>query len=300
MKKICFPALNRVHLARQSLLLDELREHFDVVTFETDKKKGSMATTSILYGVEFNNFLANNKCDYVLARGDRYEMLPIVMVAVYKGIPIIHIEGGDLSGVIDNKVRHAITHLSDYHFCTNEESHKRLINMGVSPNRVWNYGSLDVEFASKVTPKKLRDKPYILVAYHPILSENENELDEALKSFTEYDIIKIGSNADYGRGYGTEQFSPEDYINLMRYAAVCVGNSSSLLKEASILGASVVNIGTRQEKRLKPKNVLDVPCIAKNIEMGIKYQLENKYKPDLTYYQKNTSRKIVNQLKKIL
>lgn len=221
------------------------------------------------------------------------------MVASYKGFQIIHIEGGDLSGdVIDSKVRHAITHLSDYHFATNREAHQRLIAMGTRPDRVWNFGSLDVEFANKVKPKKLKSKPYILVAYHPI-KEDETELDKALSTF-KCDIIRIGSNKDAGRTYGQEEFSPEDYINLMRGALVLVGNSSSLIKEASILKKGVVLIGNRQNRRFMPQNVVQVPCKEDNILQAILFQMQNKHEQDLTYYQKDTSKKICQQLRKEL
>ena len=188
MKRIVFIASNRVHLARQKLLLDELGKHFEVDIFEPQQKEGGMSVSSILYAIEFNNFLSSKQYDYVLARGDRYEILPMVVVASYKGIPIIHIEGGDLSGAIDNKVRYAITHLSDYHFCTNEESHQRLIQNGISPNKVWNFGSLDVEFAKSVDTIDVNlqhfiKEPYILVAYHEIPGEDSNELEKALKHF---------------------------------------------------------------------------------------------------------------------
>lgn len=298
MKKICFIASNRVHLARQQILLKELKKYFEVDVFEPKDDKGSMAISSILYAIEFNNYLAGKEYDFILARGDRYEILPMVMVAVYKGIKIIHIEGGDLSGVIDNKVRHALTQLSDYHFCTNEESRIRLINMGVPFNKIWDFGSLDVELASKVKPKKLREREYILVAYHCIPEEDPEELNKALGYFKNYDIIRIGGNKDYGKEYGNEQYSPEDYINLMRGAKVCVGNSSSLIKEASILKVPVVLIGERQKNRLLPHNVLKVPCKAEKIKLGIIFQSQNKYKKDLTYYKPKTSKKIADQIKK--
>lgn len=259
-----------------------------------------MASASVEYADQFNQFLDENRSDLVLARGDRYEILPLVVIAAYRGIPIIHLEGGDLSGdIIDSKVRHAITHLSSYHFCTNEESHKRLINMGIPMDRIWNFGSLDVEFAAKVKPKKLIRGNYLLIAYHPIAGEDEKELDKALKFFGKYHIIKIKSNTDSGRKYGKEEYSSEDYINLLRYANVCVGNSSSLLKEASILGVNVVNVGDRQDKRLKPKNVLDVPCKAERIKNGIIYQLSNKPVRDSIYYKPNTSKKIADKIKEL-
>mgnify|MGYP001608998276 CR=1 FL=1 len=300
MKKICIPITAIPHLARQKLLIEELKKHFEVDLFQPKQINKSMEISALFYATEFNNYLANKNYDAVIIRGDRYEMLGLAMVAAYKGLKIIHIEGGDLSGVIDNKVRHAITHLSDYHFCTNEESHRRLINMGVPINKVWNYGSLDVEFASKVKFRRLKKGPYLLVIYHPIENEDENEIEKTLINFKKYTIIKIGSNMDYGRKYGEEEYSPEDYINLMRGAKCCIGNSSSLLKEASVLKVSVVNIGDRQYKRLKPKNVLTVPCKSDRIKLGIDFQLKNKYNIDKIYYQKNTSKKIVKKLKGLL
>lgn len=298
-KKICFPASARPHLARQKLLLEELRKYFDVDIFEPTTKNDGMAVFSIMCAVEFNNYLAKNKYDCVLIRGDRFEMLPMAMVAAYRGIPIAHIEGGDLSGVIDNRVRHAITHLSDYHFCTNEESHARLISMGVPVGKVWNFGSLDVEFASLIEPKMLISEQYILVAYHPVDGENPEELEQALEGLP-YKIVRVASNKDYGKEYGSENYSPEDYINLMRYASICVGNSSSLLKEASILGVPVLNIGSRQSKRLKPSNVLDVPCGKEAIRTGIEYQIKRTFASDNTYYKPATSISIASVLDKII
>jgi len=301
MKKIVFPATNRVHLARQKLLLDELKKSFEVEVFEPNNRGSGMSVDAIMCAIEFNNYLAMNETDVILARGDRYEMLPIVVVATYRGIKVIHLEGGDLSGVVDNKVRHAITHLSDYHFVTNEESYRRLINMGVKLGTIWDFGSLDVEFAKAVEPKRLVKEPYIVIGYHSIPDEDSEEVKIGVSSFGATHRLKfIAGNKDYGKQFGEEQYSPEDYVNLMRYADVCVGNSSSFLKEASILGVPVVNVGSRQDKRLTPKNVFNVPCDGDKIKAAVKYQLENQYPLDYIYYQPHTSQQIANKLKEIL
>lgn len=299
-KKICFPVTNRVHLSRQQLLLEELGKYFNVEIFEPANRGIGMSIDAIICGVQFHNYLQKIKPDAVLARGDRYEVLPLATAAIYNGIKTIHIEAGDLSGVVDNKVRHAITHLSDYHFPTNTEAHARLIKMGVPLDKVWNFGSLDTEYAMTVKPKRIIDEPYILVSYHPIEGENEKEVEQALGLISGYKIINIASNKDYGKSFGSEEYSPEDYINLIRFASCCVGNSSSFLKEASILGTPVVNIGSRQDKRLKPKNVIDVDCQAARIFSGIKFQLDNSVEPDNTYYQPGTSKNIAKILKQVL
>jgi len=274
MKKICFPVTNRVHLARQGRLLEELRKSFDIKIVSKFEKG-----------------------DAYIIRGDRRELLPFAMDAAYNEIPIFHIEGGDLSGVLDNKVRYAITHLSDYHFCTNEESHRRLIQNGVPIDRVWNYGSLDVEYAKSVKPKREKKGEYILVTYHPIPTEDENELDRALES---QNCVKISSNTDYGRSYGEEEYSPEKYINLIRYAKCMVGNSSSLIKEASILGTPCVLIGERQKNRLLTHNVLKVPCESGIIREAIRFQSKRKFGADYLYYKRGTARKIAMKIKEIL
>jgi len=300
MKRICVPLTARPHFARLKLFIEELKKYFEVDIFQPIKSGKGMSISAILMSVEFNNFLSNKNYDAVIIRGDRYEMLGLAMCSLYNNIKIIHIEGGDLSGVIDNKIRHAITQLADYHFVTNEQSFKNLVNMGASIARIWNFGSLDVEFANKVKSKKIIKEPYILVAYHGIENEDINEIEIALKSFNKYRIIRIKGNNDYDKSFGNEEYPPEDYINMIRYASCYVGNSSSLIKEASILGVSSVNIGDRQQNRLKPSNILDVPCKARKIELGIEYQLKNKSIKDYTYYKKNTSINIVKKLKQIL
>ena len=282
------------------LLLAELEKQFNLDVWEPKERQGDMASNAILYGIEFSNFLIGKDYDGIIIRGDRYEMLLLATMAVYRGFNVIHIEGGDESGVIDNKVRHAISHLSNYHFVTNKESHKRLVNMGIPLDKIWNFGSLDVEFASKVKPCLIKNHPYILVAYHPIEGENENEVEKALESFKECAIIKIGSNKDYGRSYGNEEFPPEDFINILRYAQVAVGNSSALLKEASILGTPVVLVGDRQRNRLTPSNVVQVSCKTDRIIPAILYQWQLGKKVDFTYYQKGTSKKICKTLLKEL
>src|SRR3990167_585702 len=108
--KIFFPATNRVHLARQQILLDKLESHFEVLVRQFEPLGAIMAERAASTTEHFWAQLHIDKPDIVLVRGDRFEVLPIAMLAAYMGIPIAHIEGGDLSGALDNKVRYAITH----------------------------------------------------------------------------------------------------------------------------------------------------------------------------------------------
>lgn len=288
-------------------MLEELKKYFEVFEVEYTPLGKDMAEKADSTSSFFLGKFRQIEPDLLLARADRFEVLPIAMLAAYLGIPIVHIEGGDLSSVIDGKVRHSISHLADYHFPTNQDAHERLVRMGISVDRIWNYGSLDVEFALSVRFKKITGKRYILVAYHPIPGEDPEELEKALKQFSlgryespRYEIVRTASNSDYGRKYGAEEYLPEDYINLVANASCCVGNSSSFFKEASVLEVGVVNIGTRQEGRLRTSNILDVPCKGLKIARGIEHQLREHYFRDNTYYQPDTSKKIAKKIKEIL
>ena len=118
MKRIIFFSTNRVHLARQKMLLDELEKDFEIDILDYRSEHSDMLNVIADY---VNAFRKHIKADLAIIRGDRYELLPLAMMCAYKRIPIAHIEGGELSGAIDNKVRHAITQLSDIHFAISEE-----------------------------------------------------------------------------------------------------------------------------------------------------------------------------------
>ena len=296
MKKVIFPTFNRVHEARQKLLLDELYKNFKVCITIYSKKDMSMSEVAVDIAGKFQLALDSEKPDLALIRGDRYEMLIPAMLCAYNKIPIIHIEGFDLSGVIDNKVRYAISYLSDYHFVTNEDSYNRAKSMGFE--NVWNFGSLDVEYARSVTRHNAPEstKPYILVLYHPVPGEDEFELFQALESFKDYQIKGIKSNRDYGKQTYTEEYGPEEFIKLLRGTSCLVGNSSCGIKEAPALGISVVNVGERQANRLRPESVKDCKCEKKEIENMIEYQLKHKYEHSDLYFKPETSKRITEAI----
>lgn len=301
--KICFPQTNRVHKARQQLLLDELSKWSEVVVADITSTEGNMASKAGVYASQFNTYLRESKPDLVLCRGDRFEMLPIAMVSAYRGIPIAHLEAGDRSGVIDNSVRGAVSWLSKYHFATNKESAARLSGMGFPD--IYDYGSLDVEYTLQVPDKKLFDKPYMVVLYHQIPNEDaghvKNAVDKCVYGARKKPmrIVGIRGNDDYTASEG-EEYSPEDFVNLLRHCEIIVTNSSAGIKEAPALGCKVVNIGTRQMNRLKPENVLDVRCDEQDIYQGIKYQMARTFKPSTMYSQPDTSKNISDKLRGLL
>ena len=299
MKKIFFPATNRVHLARQKILLEKLEPHFEVQVRQFDPLGATMAERAASTTEHFYQQLELDKPDIVLVRGDRAVVLSIAMMAAYMNIPIAHIEGGCETGasVIDSRVRHAISHLSNIHFVTDKEAQKNLISKGIDIDSIFNVGSLDVSFAAQVEPVRQREGDYILLTHHGIPGEPTSEVYDAIKDIG-VDIVGIKSNSDYMESIMHEEYSAENFVNLMRYAACVVGNSSAICKEASVLGVPCVLTGTRQDGRLIGKNVMRVPHEKTEIAKSVRYQIEHgRYDPDLVYYQSNTEEKIVDTLK---
>src|SRR3989344_5750788 len=337
-RKICFPITSRVHFARQKHLLDLLRknpkidlqivvggsllsekygEHF----LPEIQKAGfavqetlfnlieggnhiAMAKTAGLMALEFANSLNKLNPDIVLIRGDRFEQLAMAMVAVYLNKTIAHIEGGDLTGTIDESVRHAITKLAHIHFVTNEISRKRVIRMGENPKSAFNVGSLDIEFAALC--KKNIDlntvnnigagyqidflKPFLMVMYHPVTTESNNRLraETLLKVADRLDIPTLWFWPNHDAG-----------TNEIAKAKALVGNSSSGIKECSYFGVPTVNVGTRQQGRMRGENVLDVGYGGAAIASAIEKQLTHgPYKPSALYHRPNTSKKILETMLK--
>lgn len=298
----------------------------------------TMAKTAGLTALEFANSLHKLNPDIVLIRGDRFEQLAMAMVAAYMNKTIAHIEGGDITGTIDESVRHAITKLAHVHFVTNEDAKRRVIQMGEDPKSVFNVGSPDVEFAAH-SNKNLRQgpinsmgtghkldfkKPYIMVMYHPVTTEKNNRGDtdallEAVDNLN-YQAIWFWPNHDAGTGEISKAIrvyrengklkndkirfvtdvTPDDFISLLRSAKAMVGNSSAGIKECSYLGVPVVNIGSRQNGRLRGRNVLDVSADFSKIKNAMRRQLDHgAYKSDKIYYNPGTSDKIVKILENV-
>lgn len=297
----------------------------------------TMAKTAGLTALEFSNSLHKLNPDIVLIRGDRFEQLAAAMVAAYLNKTIAHIEGGDVTGTIDESVRHAITKLAHIHFVTNEAARRRVIQMGENPRLVFNVGSPDVEFAALVDkeldgrvinqtgmgPKIDLKKPFLVVMQHPVTTEktNRRNIETTLKTIDELNIptVWFWPNSDAGtsdmskaiRIYREQgkiknnkirfvtDILPEHFIALLRSAKVMIGNSSAGIKECSYLGVPVVNIGTRQQNRLRGANVLDVGYAGTEIKKAIQKQLAHgPYPRSDIYYKLNSSKKIVEILSK--
>jgi len=271
----------------------------------------------------------------VVICGDRFEQLAIAMAAAYLNKTIAHIEGGDLTGSIDESVRHAITKLAHIHFVTNDDARRRVLAMGENPKYVFNTGSLDVERAAcvdaDITTEQLSGygvghdvdvtKPFLTVIQHPVTTESSNRqhLETTFRALAalEMPIVWFWPNPDAGTGEMAETLRhfrehheaatermrfitnvPADqFIALLKRTACVVGNSSAGIKECSFLGTPVVDVGGRQQGRLSAENVLRSGYDADQVRAAVKQQLTHgRYAPSHIYFRPNTSQAMVDVL----
>ncbi|MBE0494058.1 MAG: UDP-N-acetylglucosamine 2-epimerase (hydrolyzing) [Thiomicrospira sp.] len=239
----------------------------------------------------FADTLSELKPDILVVLGDRYEMLAAAQAALLLNIPIAHIHGGEVTeGAVDEAIRHAITKMASLHFTAANAYRDRVIQMGEQPKRVFNVGAPGLDLIRKL---KLRDKnqlqaelgislnaPIFLVTYHPVTwgrslgDEAIQALFSALESFPNANIIWTAPNADAGgqsfymlieSWSGSTSLNVQvftnlgsvRYLSLMAIADVVIGNSSSGIIEAPAMGTPSVNIGSRQQGRLRSVSILD-------------------------------------------
>jgi UDP-hydrolysing UDP-N-acetyl-D-glucosamine 2-epimerase len=260
--------------------------------------------------------------DVILIVADRWEALAVALAATTMNVPIAHLEGGEVSGSIDERLRHAITKLAHLHLPANRKAAARLIRMGENPERVVVIGTPSLDMLADINLgniANLTEAPggegdvidfsddYVVVSQHPVVTEAadaERQMLETARAVTEagLPIVWILPNMDAGgegvtraiaglrnsktrppmRTYPSMRF--EDYAILLSYARCLVGNSSSGIREGAFLGIPVVNIGTRQTGRERGRNVIDVGHDSNSIVNAIALQIAHgRYQSDTVY-----------------
>ncbi|MDP1571040.1 MAG: UDP-N-acetylglucosamine 2-epimerase [Vicinamibacterales bacterium] len=366
-RRVCFPITSRAYYGRSQLLIRMLHEHPGIELelmlggailldkysrhIAEDIEAGgfaisgsyfnvieggnhvAMAKTACLTALEFTNGLHSIDPDVVIICGDRFEQLAIAMAAAYLNITLAHIEGGDVTGSIDESVRHAITKLAHLHFVTNEDARQRVLRMGEDPDYVFNTGSLDVELAARVetdvTSAQVNaygvghavnlDEPFLMVLQHPVTTERDNRahLETTLRAVASLGmpVIWFWPNPDAGTGEMSEMLRhmreqhaeltsrmrfitnvpADEFVALLRRTACLVGNSSAGIKECSYLGTPVVNIGGRQQGRLSGDHVAHVGYDADAIRGAIARQIAaGRVASSSLYFRPDTSQQIVD------
>lgn len=284
--------------------LEEIKKYpFKVRRAEMNLKGNNLSEMVKSLGIGILNItdlIVDTQPDMILLEGDRGESLAGAIIGAHLNIPIIHHGGGDLSDSIDNKIRFGISIFADYHLVGNDESYNRLLNMGISKDKLFNVGEpgLDDIIAKKYTPKEILFKKFkidqksmlLLLIFHP----NTNEFSfikiqiknilEAIKDL-KIPTIAIYSNADAGgniinkflKQYESKlsflsvykNINREDYLGLMNICNALVGNSSSGIIEIPSFKKPFISIGTRQKNRLKPDNVIEVDYNKDNVIQAI-------------------------------
>ncbi len=280
------------------------------------------------------------KPDCVFLTSDRFETLSVALVAHFMRIPIIHLEGGDVTegGTLDDNSRHAITKLASLHLVTNTDSKKRVIKLGEENRRV-----LDIGFPplNSINKKKLFSKAYlekkfkiglhekiILFTYHPVpnefhkiklifktLKNLQNKYTKIIITYPNFDpgykdvikeineIKKIKANIVVVENLGRKMyFSILNYLGIYN-KGICMGNSSSGIKETLFFNCKTINLGSRQKSRLKTKNIFDCDLKTRNIIIKTKKILN--LKADLKsypnpYYSKNNFNNLDKKILKLL
>ncbi|MBN2452640.1 MAG: UDP-N-acetylglucosamine 2-epimerase (hydrolyzing) [Candidatus Omnitrophica bacterium] len=277
------------------------------------------------------------KPDVVVVLGDRFEIFGAVAAAHVACIPVAHIHGGELTeGVIDDAFRHSITKMSQLHFTATEEYRRRVIQLGESPECVFNVGApgldglKDMPFLTRdQLKKKLRinfDRRNLLITFHPATLEDGSagwqfkNLLSALDGLNSTHLIFTKANADSGgkivnrmideyvsmRPDRAEAFTSMgrlNYLSAMRIVDAVVGNSSSGIMEAPSFRVGTINIGSRQRGRIKSRSVIDCRPLRSDIVRALKELYSAKFQNSLrnvknSYEGRNASLKIWTILKK--
>lgn len=282
----------------------------------------------------FARCFADDLPDMLVILGDRTEMLGVAAAAMNEHIPIAHIHGGEVTqGAVDDCIRHALTKMSFLHFTSTEVYRKRVIQLGESPDRVFNVGALGTEnilHENLLSESEIRnileipsDTDYAVVTYHPVTLETftaEKQTKELCRAMNQehklFYLVTI-ANSDSGgdevkrilEGYVAEHkkntklvssLGMKNYLSAVKYASFVLGNSSSGIIEAPVLGTPTVNIGDRQKGREMAETVISCEPAFESILKAVRMAIKMEHRPVYMYGNGNTSQKIIAILKKYL
>ncbi|MGH7650555.1 MAG: UDP-N-acetylglucosamine 2-epimerase [Gemmatimonadaceae bacterium] len=284
----------------------------------------AMAKTTGIGLMELTTVFDNLQPDVVVSVADRFETIATAIAAAYMNIPLAHVQGGEVTGSIDEKVRHAVTKLADLHFVASKKAAERVIRMGECTETVHVTGCPSIDLAAPLLKDKSLNfdpfrkyggvgdamdisKGYVVVMQHPVTTEYEQareHVNETLQAVHELGLptLWFWPNVDAGSdGTSTgvrhfrEQVKPKqmhffknmegtDFLRLLCNSKCLIGNSSVGVRECSYLGVPVVNIGTRQNGRDRGANVIDVDYDRESIIGGIEKHLSNGTYPSDPIY----------------
>lgn len=340
------PALDLVVVAAGTMVLERFdrpvklvrEDGFAVVDELFVELEGSTPATmarSVGVGiVEFTSCFQRVKPDVVLVIGDRYEALSAAIAAAYMNLPILHLQGGEVSGSIDESARHAITKFAHFHFPATQRAADYLVRMGERPDTILGVGCpssdlarmLDRRLTSEILNRRGAGatldpaQPFMLVVFHPTTTEygGERQQIEALLGAlhqVRQPTLLLWPNIDAGsdhiakairvhRSSGDVSYlrtitnlSPDDYLRVLGQAACAIGNSSSFVRDAGYFGTPVVLVGNRQDGRERDVHVAQVVPQQQEIAAAIRAQLAHgRYAPSSLYGDGHVAPRIAEAL----
>ncbi len=345
------PQLNLLLVVAASALLDRYGtavKYIEEDGFKIDAKVFNVlegenltaqAKTTGLGIIELASVFEQLKPDAVVTVADRFETMSTAIAASYMNLPLIHIQGGEVTGNIDEKVRHAITKLADLHLVATEKAKERVIKMGEDPNMVFNTGCPSIDLADMVlkNPKidfdlfkqyggvgkiKNWEQGYLVVLQHPVTTEYQKsrvQIEETLHAIYELNIptfwfwpnVDAGSD---GTSKGIRSFREnhnidhihffknmegKDFLKLLYNSKCLIGNSSAGIRECSYLGVPVVNIGSRQSGRERGQNIVDVEHNRDKIKGAINQAISMVRKHDDIYGDGQSGDEIAQKIAQI-
>ncbi|MGB1249486.1 MAG: UDP-N-acetylglucosamine 2-epimerase [Candidatus Promineifilaceae bacterium] len=311
-------------LGRYGTAVDYMqRDGFDIAARVYNVLEGenltTMAKTTGLGMLELATVFDNLQPDVVVTIADRYETIATALAATYMNIPLAHVQGGEVTGSIDEKVRHAVTKLADLHLVSTKRAAERVIRMGEVPEKVFVTGCPSVDIAAEILEQPDLDfdpyekyggvgsfsdlaDGYLVVLQHPVTTEYQLAREHIIETLHAVQAINkptmwFWPNVDAGSD-GTsnairtfreqenpdhihffKNMAPADFLRLIYNSRCLVGNSSVGIRESSFLGIPVVNIGSRQMGRERGKNISDVPYEREAIRAAIEHHLHNDARP---------------------
>ncbi|MGC8761711.1 MAG: UDP-N-acetylglucosamine 2-epimerase [Bryobacteraceae bacterium] len=370
-RKICVVLVDRANYGRMKPVMEAIREHprlelqvlaagtmvlerFDqpvelvrndgfpvdgLVYMELEGNTPATMAKSVGFGiVEFANEFLRLKPDVVLLIGDRYEALAAAIAAAYMNLCIAHIQGGEVSGSIDESARHAITKFAHYHFPSTRRASEYLVRMGERPETILAVGCPSSDLARRVDLRLEEDwingagsgvrieieRPFLLAVFHPTTTEyggERRQMEELLEGLERVRVqtVLLWPNIDAGADHISKairvfrdqreargwlrtlvNLPPEIYLKVLGRAACAVGNSSSFVRDAGYFGTPVVLVGSRQDGREWDEHVVRVDPSADAIESAVRAQLRHgRYRPSTLYGDGRVSGRIAEALARL-
>jgi UDP-hydrolysing UDP-N-acetyl-D-glucosamine 2-epimerase len=368
-RKVCVVVASRANYARIKTALEAVREHpelelqlvagaslvlerfgnaLEVLTMDgfapdatirfiiEGETPATMAKSTGLGLLELPTSFERLQPDVVITVGDRFETMATALAATYMNIPLAHTMGGEVSGNIDESIRHAVTKFAHVHFPACSEAAERLVRLGEDPGTVHVVGCPRMDLVAEVLAQNgdnlsqiFQDgvggtfdleRPFVIVSQHPVTTEygdGERQIALTLEAVQELGLpaIVLWPNADAGSediARGIRKFREHeddarlhffknlptyDYVKLMRKTSVLVGNSSSAIREGSFIGTPAVNIGSRQQGRQRGANVVDVGYDAGEIASAMRAQIEHgRYEHEPIYGDGHAGERIADIL----